>query len=332
MITDFSLAPHLQAFFSEHLVKHKQVSGKTMTSYRDAFRLLLQFIQETKGIEPHNLQLSDMDASTILSFLDHLETIRNNSVRSRNARLAAIRSFFRYVALREPQCMALVSQIMAIPTKREDQSLVDYLTKEEVDAILAVIDQSKWVGRRDYALLLTLYNSGARVSELISLHQSQVTIDAHIFLHLNGKGRKERVVPLWPITGKVLRTWFRENGVQLDQLIFPNARGGPLTRQGVNYILQQTVKKAKSTCPSLETKRVSPHVFRHTTAMHLLQAGVEQSVIALWLGHESMQTTHVYIKADLSSKERALEKLAPVSTNPGRFKADDALMKFLSSL
>jgi integrase/recombinase XerD len=326
------LAPHLQIFFIQHLQSNKRASGQTIAAYRDTFRLLLQFMQQTHGTEPSKLRLPDLDANTLLSFLDHLERKRNNSVRSRNARLAAIRCFFRFVALRKPECVALVTQVLAIPVKRNDRRIISYLTKEEINGILAAPDQSVWLGRRDYALLLTLYNTGARVSELITLQQSQLHMGVHTFLQLYGKGRKERVVPLWPKTAQVLRSWFREIGEQPNRLVFPNAHKGSLTRQGVNYILSQTAHKAQSTCPSLKTKRVSPHLFRHTTAMHLLQGGVDTETITLWLGHENIQTTHVYVEADLAAKEKALNKLAPAGTSPLRFKADDALMAFLNSL
>jgi len=332
MSTDVLLAPHLQAFFAEFLVRQKQVSAQTIAAYRDAFRLLLRFIQETKGREPHELSLSELDASVILAFLDHLETQRHNTIRSRNARLAAIRTFFRFVALREPQCAEWVAQIMAIPVKRQVRKLVGYLTREEMECLLAVPDRESWLGRRNHAMLLTLYNTGARVSELIGLRHSQVSVGVHSFVHLRGKGRKERSVPLWKNTAQVLSSWLRENGAQGDPLVFPNARGAPLTRQGVNYILRKTVRQAIEDCPSLLGKRISPHLLRHSTAAHLLQAGVDPSVIALWLGHENVQTTHVYVEADLQMKENALNRLAPIGTNVRRFKADDSLMRFLSSL
>jgi site-specific recombinase XerD len=226
----------------------------------------------------------------------------------------------------------LVTQVMAIPIKREDRRIIVYLTREEIEAILAVPEQSLWAGRRNHALLLTMYNSGARVSELITLKQHQVNIGIHTFLHLHGKGRKERDVPLWSGTSQVLRSWLHEIGEQPNQFVFPNARGRPLTRQGVNYILKDTIQQATSKCPSLKAKGVSPHVFRHTTAMHLLQAGIDTQVIALWLGHEDAQTTHVYVEADLATKEQALSKLTPVDVKTGRFKADDTLIAFLESL
>jgi site-specific recombinase XerD len=246
--------------------------------------------------------------------------------------LAAIRTFFRFVALREPQCAQWVAQIMAIPVKRQARKLVGYLTREEIECLLAAPDRASWLGRRNHAMLLILYNTGARVSEIINLRQSQVSIGVHSFVHLHGKGRKERSIPLWKNTAQVLSSWIRENGAQDDSLVFPNARGTHLTRQGVNYILRKTVQQATENSPSLHQKHVSPHVLRHTTAMHLLQAGVDPAVIALWLGHENLQTTHVYVEADLQMKENALNRLAPIDANVRRYKADDSLMRFLSSL
>ncbi len=332
MSTVLLLAPYLQAFFIEFLVKQKKVSAQTIAAYRDTFRLLLRFILETKGREPHELSLSDLDASAILAFLDHLETQRHNTIRSRNTRLAAIRTFFRFVVLREPQCAQWVAQIMAIPVKRQVRKLVGYLTREEMERLLDVPDQSSWLGRRNHAMLLTLYNTGARVSEMISLRQSEVSIGVHSFVHLHGKGRKERSIPLWKNTAQVLSSWIGENVLQDDSLVFPNARGTHMTRQGVNYILRKIVQQAAENYPSLHKKHISPHVLRHTTAMHLLQAGVDPTVIALWLGHENLQTTHVYVEADLQMKENALSHLAPIDTEVQRYKAEDSLMNFLSSL
>ena len=327
-----TLGTLLQSFFAQHLLIHKRASPQTVAAYRDTFRILFGFLRETTKTEPSALRLADLDAPAILSFLDHLEARRGNSVRSRNARLAAMRAFFRFVAMREPESLALATRVLAIPVKRADRRLVGYLTRDEMDAILAAPDRAERAGRRDHALLLTLYNSGARVSEIATLRRSQVVIGATSFLQLCGKGRKERVVPLWPKTARVLQTWFREYIGPPDAPAFPNARGGPLTRDGVSYILDQAVRGASSSCPSLQTKRVSPHVLRHTTAMHLLQAGVDTTVIALWLGHESIETTHIYVEADLAMKERALAKLAPAGGPVRRFKANDALMTFLTSL
>ncbi len=332
MSTDLLLAPYLQMFFLEFLVRQKKVSAQTIAAYRDTFRLLLRFILETKGHEPHELSLSGLDVTVILDFLDHLETQRHNTIRSRNTRLAAIRTFFRFVVLREPQCAQWVAQIMAIPVKRQVRNLVGYLSRKEMELLIVTPDQTSWLGRRNHALLLTLYNTGARVSEIISLHQSQVNIRVHSFIHLHGKGRKERSIPLWKNTSQVLSSWMGENISQNDPLVFPNARGTQLTRQGVNYILRKIVQQAAENYPSLLRKHISPHILRHTTAMHLLQAGVDPTVIALWLGHENLQTTHIYVEADLKMKENALSRLAPIDTSTQRYKADDSLMSFLSSL
>jgi site-specific recombinase XerD len=330
--TSPAVGPLVQGFFAEHLLGHKRASPQTVGAYRDAFRLLLDFLQARTGTEPVALRLADLDAPMILAFLDHLEEERKNTVQSRNARLAAIRSFFRYVALREPESLAVATRVLAIPTKRTHRTLVSYLTRSEMDAIIAAPDRSEWAGRRDHALLLTLYNTGARVSEITALQRADVHSGASTTVQLHGKGRKERVVPLWARTARVLQAWFRELGDSSNGIAFPNARQGRLTRHGVIYLLDQAVQRARSSCATLGTKRISPHVIRHTTAMHLLQAGVDTTVIALWLGHESIETTHMYVEADLAMKERALGKVAPLGTGVRRFKPDDALMAFLATV
>lgn len=330
------IGPHLQAFFAEHLLAHKRASPQTIACYRDTFRLLLRFMQERTGAEPAGLPLAALDADAVLAFLDHLERDRGCMVRSRNNRLAAIRSFFRLVALRVPDSLGQVTRVMAIPVKHGDKRLVSYLTRDEVKALLAAPDRTTWSGRRDHALLLTLYNSGARVSEVTALRREQVRLDpAGPCLELHGKGRKERVVPLWAETARVLRAWCRELGDQGGgRAAFPSARGQALSRDGVDHLLRKAVATAALTCPSLGAKKVSPHVLRHSTAMHLFQAGVNMAVIALWLGHESLETTHVYLEADLTSKERALDKLAPAVPpgTPARYCPDDKLLAFLAAL
>jgi integrase/recombinase XerD len=326
------LAPILQYFFTEHLTSHKQVSPRTIVAYRDSFRLLLQFLKKKTGKQPSTLCVIDLDAPVILAFLESLEEQRDNQVCSRNARLTAIRSFFRVVALRDPASVGIVNRVLGIPRKRTDKRLVGYLTREEIDAVLAAPDQSTWIGRRDYALLLTMYNSGARLSEMTCIRRGQVKFDSTTYLQLHGKGRKERVIPLWTKTGRVLRNWFRELELKATEVAFPSVRGTPLSSDGLDYILQQAVKRAAEACPSLLTKRVTPHLIRHTSAMHLLQAGVDMAVIALWLGHESIETTHIYVEADLATKERALERIAPANSSVRRFKADDTLLAFLASL
>jgi site-specific recombinase XerD len=326
------IAPHLQTFFADYLTRQKRLSPQTIASCRDTFRLLLVFLRDQTGVEPSALRIADVDAPAVLSFLDYLEQERGNSVRSRNVRLSAIRSFFRLIALRDPDSIGIVTRVLAIPTKREDKKLIGYLTRPEIQALLAAPDRSKWSGRRDHALLLTLYNSGARVSEITALKRDQVCFGATTFLQLIGKGRKERTVPLWSKTAKVLKAWFRELGEPVDRMAFPNARGKPLSRHGVDYLLKQAVQNATRSCPSLATKTISPHVVRHTTAMHLLQAGVDIETIALWLGHEGIDTTHMYLEADLEMKEKALGKLNPIEGEWRPFQADDPLLEFLSSL
>lgn len=328
-------APLVQAFFVEYLLNQKNASPRTVAAYRDVFRLLLRFIHETKGVQPATLSVDDLDAPVILAFLDNIEQRRANCIRSRNARLAAIRSFFRFVQMQEPAGLAVCSRVIAIPVKRTERKLVGYLTRSEIDAILSTPDQTHWDGRRDHALLLTLYNSGARVSEIIGVRREDIALGVQASLKLHGKGRKgrkERAIPLWAKTAKVLRIWLQEPGGGLSDLVFPNARGRRLSRHGVSYLLSRAVDRAAPDCPSIRGKRVSPHLIRHSTAMHLLQAGVDPAVIALWLGHESVETTHGYVEADLTTKENALDKLTPAGSVRGRFKPADKLLAFLEAL
>ena len=326
------IAPHVQTFFAEYLCQQRRLSPQTILSCRDTFRLLLTFLRDHSGIEPSAVRLADVDAPVVLHFLNYLEQERGNSVRSRNIRLSALRTFFRLVALREPESLGLVTQVLAIPMKRQDTKLIGYLSRAEIQALLATPDAAQWAGRRDYALLLTLYNSGARVSEMTALRHHQVCFEPRTLLQLTGKGRKDRTVPLWPETARVLKGWFEELGHDPKAIAFPNARGKALSREGVDYLLQQAVQRALPSCPSLATKHITPHVIRHTTAMHLLQADVDIATIALWLGHERIDTTHMYLQADLARQEQALEKLDPIAGKWQRFQADDPLLAFLASL
>jgi integrase/recombinase XerD len=326
------IGPLLENFFVEFLCTQKHVSAATIASYRDTMRLLLQYLQAAKGIAPAAARITDLDAAVILGFLNHLEENRKNSARSRNARLAAIRSFFRVVALRDPSSVNQASRILNIPTKRCDRKIVRALSREEVDAILNAPDLQEFSGRRDHALLLTLYNTGARVSEIVSLQQSQFHFAANSYLEINGKGRKQRSVPLWSNTAKTLQYWFEEVRSKERSLAFPSAVGKTMTRNGLDYILQQAVLKAAATYTSLRGKKITPHMIRHSTATHLLQSGVSISVIALWLGHESIETTHVYVEADLATKERALSKVSPAGAETTRFKAQDEVLAFLATL
>jgi site-specific recombinase XerD len=332
MTSSVPAAALVQAFFVDYLLNQKHASPRTLATYRDAFRLLLRFVRNTKGVQPATLSVDDLDAPTILAFLDNIEQQRANCVSSRNARLAAIRSFFRFVQMREPAGLAVASRVLAIPVKRTERKLIGYLTRSEIDAILSAADQTTWDGRRDHALLLTLYNSGARVSEITGVRRVDIALDAPASLKLHGKGRKERAVPLWTKTARVLRTWLQELGDRFGDLAFPSARARHLSRHGVSYILSRAVDCAAPACPSLRNKRISPHLIRHSTAMHLLQAGVDPAVIALWLGHESVETTHGYVEADLTMMENAVGKLAPAGSVPSRFKPNDALLAFLATL
>jgi integrase len=298
--------------------------------------LLLRFLQKKTGRPPSSLSVADLDAPNILEFLDHLEKDRNNQVCSRNVRLTALRSFFQVIALRDPASLGIVTRVLAIPFKRTERHLVGFLTTEQMDAILAAPDQSTWAGRRDYALLLTMltmYNSGARSSEMTNMCWSQVKLEhIHSYLQILGKGRKERTIPLWPDTVEVLRRWLEERGGATDAVVFPSGQGVALSGDGLNYILQQAVNKAVERCSSLKSKRVTPHMFRHSAAMALLQSGVHIEVIALYLGHEHVQTTRVYVEADLAMKEEALKKIVPTLAPPHRFRAADSLLAFLESL
>jgi integrase/recombinase XerD len=326
------IGPYLQSFFLEFLCTQKRASPQTIASYRDTFRLLLQFLKQSKRLSPEETTLEDIDVQTILSFLDHLEEKRNNSIRSRNVRLSAIRSLFRFIALREPSSLNQCTSILSIPSKKTDRRLVESLSREEVDAIISAPNLGTWRGRRDHAFLLTLYNSGARISEIAGLMKAQVIFGKTNFLLLKGKGRKERTVPLWGHTAGALKAWFYELSDTETKLAFPNKVGKPMTRNGMNYILQQAVRHGAKRCPSLSERNVTPHMMRHSTASHLLQSGVDISVIALWLGHESIETTHIYLEADLATKERALQKLAPGGIKEARFKPDDKVLAFLSTL
>lgn len=329
------LGPLIQYFFTQHLSAHKQVSLRTIASYRDTFRLLLNHLHGKVGKPPSRLQVADLDAPAVLEFLDHLEQQRGNQPRSRNARLTAIRSFFRVVALRDPASLAVTTRVLAIPLKRTERRLVGYLTPQEMDAILAGPDTTTWLGRRDHALLLTMYNTGARASEIIHLRGEQLRLDATTtYIQLHGKGRKERTVPLWPKTGQTLKQWMAEQGKvkQPAPVLFPTVHGRAMSAEALDYLLQSAVRKAAERCASLQSKRVTPHMIRHSTAMGLLQGGVDIAVIALWLGHESIETTHGYLEADLKTKEAALDKIAAPSAGFKRYRPSDELLAFLADV
>jgi integrase/recombinase XerD len=327
-----TLAGTLEAFFTDRLLTQRHASPHTVAAYRDTFRLLLGFVHQRTGRPPSNLDLDDLDAPTIGAFLEHLEQIRGNNVRTRNTRLAAIRSFFRYAALRHPERAGLIQRVLAIPAKRFQSALVCFLTRDEINALLEGPDRSTWTGRRDHALLLVAVQTGLRVSELTRLTSADVELGAGAHLRCHGKGRKDRITPLTAQTVAVLRAWMRERHGQPADPLFPSRSGAPLSRDAVERRLTRHTAIAQARCPSLRSKRLTAHVLRHTAAMTLLHAGVDMSVIALWLGHEQIRTTQIYLHADLALLERALARTTPPNTSPGRYRAPDALLAFLDSL
>jgi site-specific recombinase XerD len=327
-----SLAPTLQLFFAERLVKQRQASPRTIASYRDTFRLFLQFAQRQTGKAPCALGWEDLSATLISAFLDHLEADRHNSARSRNTRLAALRSLFRYAVLRHPEYAGLIQQVLAIPQKRFDKVIVSYLSPEEVEALLAAPDASRWEGRRDRALMTLTVQTGLRLSELIGLNCGDVELSPSPLVRCMGKGRKQRLVPLTAQTVAVLRVWLRERSAGRDDPLFPTRRGRRITDDAVERRLALYAAVASRQCPSLARKKLTPHVLRHTNAMALLHAGVDVAVIALWLGHADSRSTQVYLHADLAIKERALARTTPVTSKPGRYRAPDSLLAFLEGL
>jgi site-specific recombinase XerD len=322
----------LQSFFTIRLMTQRKASVHTIASYRDTFRLLLQFTQKRLRKEPSQLKLSDLDAALINAFLDDLENGRRNGPKSRNLRLTAIRSFFRYVALEAPAQSGIIQRVLAIPNQRQPRALVGFLTRPEIEALLAAPDRTRWLGRRDHAFLITAVQTGLRLSEMTALRHEDVSLGAGAHVRCRGKGRKERCTPLAKPTVAVLRAWIREQGEEDLKVLFPSTRGGPLSADGVQHMLARHVARARKNCVSLRKKRVSPHVLRHAAAMELLQAGVDRAVIALWLGHESVETTQIYLDADLELKEQALARTNPVKGAPKRYQPDDELLAFLKQL
>jgi site-specific recombinase XerD len=332
MITSTSLAPLLQRFFTQRLMQQRQASPHTISSYRDTFRQFLKFIQQRLRKPPSRLTFEEIDAPLIVAFLDELEKLQGISVRSRNLRLTAIHSFFRYAAFEAPAHSAQIQRVLAIPSKRFTRTLVHFLTRPEVDALLAAPDQFSWSGRRDHAFLLVAVQTGLRLSEMTGLKREDLILGAGAHLRVIGKGRKERCTPLAQSTLAVLKAWLREPQRGNGDVLFPSAMGERLSVHGVQYLLTKHRMAACKVCPSLKEKRVTVHRLRHTMAMDLLQAGVDRSVIALWLGHESVETTQIYLEATLAMKERALAKTLPPHGRPGRYQPGDQLLGFLNSL
>jgi integrase/recombinase XerD len=326
------LAPALQSFFTDRLIRQRHVSSHTIAAYRDSLRLLLGFASAQTGVAPSALDLADLDAPLIGGFLDHLETERCNTVRTRNARLAAIHSLFRFAALDHPEHADSIARVLAIPPKRFDRALITYLTEPEVDALLTACDQSTWTGRRDHALLLLAVQTGLRISELTRLTRRDLHLGpgAHVACH--GKGRKDRITPLTTNTVAVLRQWLSELAGDTDAPLFPTRSGAPLSRDAIEHRIAHYTGKAANDCPSLQTKTITAHVLRHTTAMRLLHAGIDTSVIALWLGHVSIDTTQIYLHADLEIKQRALARTRPPNTRASRYQPPDSLLTWLETL
>ena len=327
-----NLAALLEGFFTRRLMQQRQASAHTIASYRDAFRLFLRFAQKRLKITPSALALEQLDAPLIAAFLADLENERGVSTRSRNLRHSAIRSFFQYAVFESPGHASLIQRVLAIPSKRCTRKQVCHLTREEVEALLAAPDRSTWSGRRDHVLLLLAVQTGLRLSEMTGLRTTDVRLGSGAYVHVLGKGRKERCTPLAKQTQAALRSWMDRDLGPEPVTLFPSARGGRLSADGVQYIVAKHVATATKVCPSLARKRVTPHVLRHTTAMDLLQAGVDRSVIAMWLGHESLETTQIYLDADLTLKEHVLDKVAPPNVRARRYRPDDQLMAFLSGL
>lgn len=326
------LAALLQGFFTDKLDRHMNASVHTKAAYADTFRLLLTFAQRATGIAPSSLSLADLDADLIGGFLQHLETERGNSVATRNARRAALRSFFTYASYRAPESLATISQVLAIPPKRTKRTLVSFLTQPEAEALVAAPDTSTWLGRRDRLLLHLGIQTGLRASELTSIRTGDIQIGPHSQLECLGKGRRQRVIPLQKNTAKLVTAWLGELPPTPDGPLFPTSTGVALTRAAVGKLVARHVKSAAQQCPSLAAKNVTPHTLRHTCAMSLLHAGIDTASIALWLGHANIQTTQIYLHADLELKRRALDRLPPLDERPpARYQASDALIAFLKS-
>ncbi|MFC1761304.1 tyrosine-type recombinase/integrase [Planctomycetota bacterium] len=332
MSTNPNFPKLIQGYFLDRLMHQQQASAHTIASHRDTFRLLIAYAKAQLNLSPSKLNVHDLDAPFIIDFLTHLEKDRRNSSRSRNTRLSAIRSFFRYVALNEPSVSHLAQRVLAIPNKRYERTQVNFLTQEEAIALLSAPDQDTRTGRRDRVLLLIALQTGLRVSELISLRWESIVFGSGAHIKCIGKGRKERCTPLRKDAVTALQTWAHECPSESAEPVFPSSRGGHLSRDGVEYLVTKYATMASHRCKSLKKKSISPHVLRHTTAMELLQHGIDRSVIALWLGHESVNTTDVYLHADLKMKERALAKTSSHNLKYKRYKPDDQVLAFLNAL
>jgi integrase/recombinase XerD len=327
-----ALAPVLQAFFTDRLIAQRRASGHTIAGYRCTFRLLLGFATAKTGKRPSALDIADLDAPLIAAFLDHLEHERHNTVRTRNWRLAAIHSLFSYAALHHPEHAAVIQRVLAIPAKRHQRRLLTWLTEPEVDALLTAPDRASWTGRRDHAMLVLAIQTGLRISELITLTHADVDLGAGAHVHCIGKGRKERATPLTTLTVAVLRCWLTEYASKPHDPLFPTRTGTRLSHDAIEHRLAGYLTIARTNCPSLRGKQVTMHTLRHTAAMRLLHAGTDIAVIALWLGHEQIATAQIYLHADMAQKERAIARVTPPGTTPGRYRPPDPLLAFLDGL
>ncbi|MHB1475333.1 MAG: tyrosine-type recombinase/integrase [Dermatophilaceae bacterium] len=327
-----AIAPTLQAFFTDRLATQRQASGRTVAAYRDTLRLLLRFVCARTGKQACQLDFADLDAPTVGAFLTYLEQERANTVRTRNARLAAIHSLFRYAALRHPEHAASIQRVLSIPHKRFERALVCYITKAEAEALLASPDRSTWIGRRDYALLAVAVQTGLRVAELTGLRCSDLSLTHGPHVRCTGKGRKERCIPLTAPTTATLRVWLIERTGAANDPLFPSRRGTPLSTDAVESLVTKYATAAADHCPSLARRKVTPHTLRHSCAMFLREAGIDVATIALWLGHEDLRSVHQYLHADLALKEKALARTSPPETKPGRYHPPDTLLAFLDSI
>lgn len=327
-----ALAPALQAFFTDRLIGQRDASPNTVAAYRTSLRLLLAFAAERTGKSPSSLDIAELDASLVAAFLDHLERDRHNGVTTRNSRLAAIHSLFGYMALHHPEHAASIQRVLAIPAKRTQRNLVTYLGDDEVDALLDCCDTSRWTGRRDLAMFALTIQTGLRISELAGLDCADVTLGTGAHVHTVGKGRKQRRTPLVPATRTILKAWLAERGGAPPDPLFPTTTGSRMSRDAIERRLAQHLALAAATCPSIADKHVSMHTLRHTAAMRLLLAGNDITVIALWLGHEQIATTNLYLHADMSHKQQAIDRTKPLTAKPGRYQPADALLTFLEAL
>jgi integrase/recombinase XerD len=329
-----ALAPGLQAYFTDRLIGQRAASANTIAAYKLALRLLLAFAAGATGKPPSALDIADLDAPLITAFLDHLERDRHNGVRSRNNRLAAIHSLFAYLALHHPEHAGSIARVLAIPAKRTERNLVTYLTDPQIETLLGSCDQRTWTGRRDHAMFTLTIQTGLRISELAGLTRQDVTLGAAANVHTIGKGRKERRTPLLPATRAVLKAWLgeRQKASAPGDPLFPTRTGTRLSRDAIERRLARHLTLARTTCPSLRNKRVTMHTLRHTAAMRLLLAGNDITVIALWLGHEQIATTNIYLHADMSHKQRAIDRTRPLASRQGRYRPPDTLLAFLEAL